>query len=514
MSARLQDISGWIAFRANWAPESSAIRFEGNTMSYAVLEERIGKLAGALSDVFGVSEGDRVAHMGFNAPEMIELLFACARIGAVFVPLNWRLSMAEHQWLLGNCTPRLLLVEPAYFDQAAQLAVKRSDMRLATYAGDDERWPFYEHLLDAAAYRPPSWRSDLKAPAAIVYTSGTTGRPKGAVLSQEALFFSALNGQSVYEITSADHVLTVIPMFHVGGMNIHTLPALQAGAVTTIQPRFDPAATLKAIVEDKPTLLTLVPAAALALFALPEFADADLSGLRCVATGSSVVPDSVLAPLRSRGLSVNQVYGLTESGPTAVASSVADGFGDGVSAGKPVIHCDAKVVADDTGALAAPGAVGEIWLRGPNLLTEYWQNPEATADAFADDDWFKTGDLGFVDEDGFFHINDRKKDLIISGGENVYPAELERVLAACEVLAEYTVVGAPDPKWGETPVCVVVLKEGVCMSEAELLALFDGVLARYKHPGRVVFTSGPLPRTSLGKVQKFDVRDALLAGSL
>lgn len=514
MAARVQDISGWIAFRAQWAPDSIAIRFEGSEITYAMLEDRIGRMASALVDAFGVAEGDRVAHLGVNAPEMIELLFACARIGAIFVPLNWRLTVEEHRWQLGDCTPSLMFAEPEYFDHAADLAAGLPDLRLATYAGEDERWPYYEHLLDAARHLPPSLRSDLKCPAKIVYTSGTTGRPKGAVLSQEALFFTVLNGQSVYEFTSADHILTVLPMFHVGGMNIQTLPALHAGAMNTIHRRFEPAAALKALVEDRPTLFSAVPAIAQALFALPDFADADLSSLRCVTTGSSAVPMSVFKPWHDRGLPVNQIYGLTESGPTSIGLSIADGHTRSVSVGKPTPHCEAKIVSDELGTEADPDAMGEVWLRGQNLLTEYWQNPEATADAFSDDGWFKTGDLGYRDADGYYYVNDRMKDMIISGGENIYPAELERVLGACAALAEYTVVGAPDEKWGETPVCVVVLKQAGAMSEADILALFDGALARYKHPHRVVFTDGPLPRTSLGKVQKFDVRDALVAGRL
>lgn len=509
-----EDISGWIAHRADWAPDSVAIRFEGAEISFAEMEDRIGRLAGALSDTFRVREGDRVAHLGVNAPELLELLFACARIGAIFVPLNWRLTIEEHVWQLRDCTPDLLFAEPEYFDHAAALAEAIPALKIATYAGADDRWPFYEHLLDAAEYKSPSRRRDLSIPAKIVYTSGTTGRPKGAVLSQQSLFFTALNGQSVYEFTGADHILTVIPMFHVGGMNIQTLPGLRAGAMNTIHRRFDPQATLTAMVEDRPTLASLVPAIVQALFALPGFAEADLSSLRCVTTGSQAVPGEVFRPFHDRGLPVNQIYGLTESGPTAIALSIADGFTRSTSTGKPVIHCDAKVVVGEDGAEAGPDEMGEVWLRGPNLLMEYWNNPEATADAFADDGWFRTGDIGYRDSDGYFYINDRTKDLIISGGENIYPAELERVLGGCDALAEYTVVGRPDEKWGETPVCVVVRKPGSEISEADILALFDGHLARYKHPRGVIFADGPLPRTSLGKVQKFEVRTAMEAGRL
>ena len=508
------DISGWIAQRAGWAPDDTAIRFEGSDISYAALEDRIGRTAGALAGAFDIGEGDQVAHLGVNAPEMIDLLFACARLGAIFVPLNGRLTVEEHLWQLQDCGADVLFVEPDFLDHAADLAAALPDLRLATYAGADPRWPDLAQLRSAAGYRPPGLRADLRCPVKIVYTSGTTGRPKGAVLSQEALFYTALNGQSVFEFTRADCILTTIPLFHVGGMNIQTLPGLRAGATVTLHRRFDPAAVLTTLIEDRTTLLAIVPAMARALFALPDFADADLSGLRCVCMGSSAVPPALFAPWHDRGLPVNQIYGLTESGPTAVALPIADGFARSASAGKPVLHCDAKIVADDSGRKAPPGEIGEIWLRGPNLMTEYWGNPEATAEAFAEDGWFRTGDLGRIDRDGYFFVEDRKTDMIVSGGENIYPAELERILAESDALAEFAVVGRPDETWGETPVCIAVPKPGAAVSEASVLALFEGRLARYKRPRAVVLTDGPLPRTPLGKVRKFELREALLAGRL
>ena len=508
------DISGWIAHRAGWAPDDTAIRFEGTDITYAVLEDRIGRTAGALAGALGVGEGGRVAHLGLNAPESIELLFACARLGAIFVPLNNRLTIEEHLWQLQDCGAKVLFVEPEYFDHAAELAAALPELRLTTCGSADPRWPGLERLREAADPYPPSVRADLRCPAKIVYTSGTTGRPKGAVLSQEALFYTALNGHSVFEFSRADRILTAIPLFHVGGMNIQTLPGLRAGATVLLHRRFDPAAVLGALVGDRPTLLAIVPAMARALFALPDFADADLSGLRCVCMGSSSVPPALFAPWHARGLPVNQVYGLTESGPTAVALPIADGFARSASAGKPVQHCEAKVVAGDGGRDARPGDIGEIWLRGPNLMTEYWGNPEATAAAFTEDGWFRTGDLGRVDRDGYFFVEDRKTDMIVSGGENIYPAELERILAEAEDLAEFAVIGRPDEKWGETPVCVAVPKPDAAVTGESVLALFDGRLARYKRPRAVVLTAGPLPRTPLGKVRKFELREALLAGRL
>ena len=506
------DISGWIADCAGRAPDDIAIRFEGAALSYAGLEERIGRLAGALTEAFGIAEGDRVAHLGANAPETVELLFACARIGAIFVPLNWRLTAEELQWQLQDCGAGLLFVEPERCGTAAALAAALPGLRTVACEGGEAGRPGLEAARAAAPWRPPALRTDLRCPAKIVYTSGTTGRPKGAVLSQEALYYTALNGQSVFGFARADRILTAIPMFHVGGMNIQTLPGLRAGATVTIHRRFEPAAVLHALVAERTTLFAIVPAMAQALFALPGFADADLSALRCVCMGSSAVPPAVIEPWHRRGLPVNQIYGLTESGPTAIALPIADGFTHSDKAGRPVAHCAARIVADESGREAAPGETGEIWLRGPNLMSGYWRNPAATEAAFTADGWFRTGDLGRIGSDGFYIVADRKTDMIVSGGENIYPAELERILAASDDLAEFAAVGRPDPKWGESPVCIVVPKPGATVTEASVLALFDGRIARYKHPRSVVVAKGPLPRTSLGKVRRAALREALLAG--
>jgi fatty-acyl-CoA synthase len=244
------------------------------------------------------------------------------------------------------------------------------------------------------------------------------------------------------------------------------------------------------------------------MVAHPDFAKTDISCLKCICGGSSVVPETVIRPWLERGVSFNQVYGMTETGPVAIASSIPDGRRKSTSAGKPVPYMEAKLV-NDAGGEVMTGERGEIWLRGPTLLKEYWRDPAATRESFAPDGWFRTGDVAHCDEEGFYYVDDRKKDMIISGGENIYPAELENILADCPEIAEFAVIGRPDPKWVEVPVCVVVRKPGRSPSAEDILALFQGKLARYKHPRDVVFVEGPLPRTSLGKVQKFELRQRL-----
>jgi len=468
------DISNWVAHRAQWAP-------------------------------------DRVAHLGLNSPDLLALFFACARVGAMIVPFNWRLTPPEHAYQIGNAEPAALLVEQEYWAHIGSIRDQFPAVKYVAYrgkAGPGAGWFDYEAMLAATAPISPDAKRDLKTPCEIKYTSGTTGKPKGAVRTQEGVFYNAINSGAVFEITPRDHVLTAIPMFHAGGMHIQTSPAVHWGAAITIHRRFEPAAVLAEIRASRPTLLLSVPAALAAMIAHADFAKTDISCLKCICGGSSVVPEALIRPWLERGVSFNQVYGMTETGPVAIASSIADGLRKSTSAGKPVPYMEARLV-DDAGRTVKPGERGEIWLRGPGLLKEYWRNPAATAESFDADGWFKTGDVAHCDEEGFYYVDDRKKDMIISGGENIYPAELENILADCPEIAEFAVIGRADPKWVEVPVCVVVRKPGRNTTAEDILALFQGKLARYKHPRDVIFVEGPLPRTSLGKVQKFELRQRL-----
>jgi fatty-acyl-CoA synthase len=500
------NISRWVAHRAEWSPGTVAVHFQGADITYAELEERVARVAAALADGVGVGRGDRVAYLGLNSPEMLELFFACARLGAILVPLNWRLTAAEHMALLADCEPAAIVVEPEF-----QLAIDRALPALPAVRGvaSGGKTPgLAGDWIEGAALRGAATpRSDgageMAAPLLIVYTSGTTGRPKGAVLTQDALLHTALNGIAALDMTSADHVLTILPMFHVGGLNIQTTPAIYAGGRVTIARRFEAGEALGLIASRRPTLLLAVPTVAQALSGHRDFAATDLSSVRVMATGSSVVPEAVIRPWLARGVPVTQVYGLTESGPTAIALPIDDAERKIGSCGKPAMHTLARVV-DPAGRDVARGERGEIWLRGPNLTRGYWRNAGATAEAFTGE-WFHTGDIGHQDDEGYFYVDDRKKDVVISGGENVYPAELEAVLAECPDIAEAAVVGRPDPRWGEVPVACVVPRPGAPLTRESVLELFRDRLARFKHPRDVLFLE-TLPRTAMGKVQKFELR--------
>jgi fatty-acyl-CoA synthase len=507
------DISRWVAHRADWSPGRVAVHFGEASATYAELELRVGRVAGALRDELGIRPGDRVAYLGLNSPELLAALFACARLGAILLPLNWRLAAAEHAWMLRHADPALILVEPD-FEEAIERVLADLPRLRAIRIGSEPcapaRWPHLAALVNGARPASPGSGGELRSPVLLVYTSGTTGHPKGAVLTQEALLYNALNSIAALDMTSGDHVLTVLPMFHVGGLNIQTTPAIHAGAAITIARRFDAGQALALIAARRPTLFLTVPTVAQAIASHPAFPRTDLSCLRCMTTGSSIVPETVVRPWLDRGIPVTQVYGLTESGPTAIALSIADAARKPTSCGKAALYCEARVVDPDGSDLRA-GERGEIQLRGPNLISGYWNDPEATARAFTDG-WFHTGDIGHRDGEGHFYVDDRKTDVVISGGENIYPAELEAVLAESPDIAEAAVVGRADARWGEVPVACVVPRPGAAVTREDVIALFRDRIARYKHPRDVVFLEA-LPRTALGKIQKFELRRRLAAGA-
>jgi fatty-acyl-CoA synthase len=480
-----------------WAahfPAKVAIHFRGMDLSYAVLWERIEEATHALGSQ-GIVRGDRVAFLGYNNPEMLVLLFALARLGAILVPLSWRLTVAEHRLIVLDCTPRLLCAEPEFAMHAAQLGVPA---RLTL----DGRWREGEGM--------PALPGCDDDDMLVMYTSGTTGRPKGAVLRQSALIWNAFNSIHAHDLSQRDHVLSPLPMFHVGGLNNQTLPALLAGATVTLQQRFEAGQWLADVALRRPTISLLVPATMQAVIAHPGWKQTDLSSLKMINTGSMVVPDSLIRAFHGRGVPVGQIYGSTETAPIATVLQKEDAMAMVGSAGKPALHCEVKIAVDDGGTEAPVGTVGEIWVRGPNVMRGYWNDPQATAGVFHQG-WFKTGDLARRDHGGFLWIAGRSKDVIISGGENIYPAEIEKVLADCPAVAESTVIGIEDPKWGETACACVVRRPGAALDESDVLSLFHDRLARYKHPRRVVFVD-QLPKNALGKVQKFELKRRLGTG--
>jgi len=497
------DLSDWIERQAAFAPAKAALACAGRRLSYADLADEIGRTAAALA-ACGVGQGDRVAHLGYNGIEQIALLFACARLGALFVPLSWRLAPPEHRTMLADCRPRVLVATDPFVEPTDGIANASGGPLRVGIGAHRDGWLTWERFLDAGRDARPSRLDDgHDAPALLCYTSGSTGLPKGVVLRQDALFHNAVNSTHMHDLSSADVVLTTLPLFHVGGLNIQTLPALHAGATVVLHPRFEPPQVIDALERERITLTVLVPAQLELLARDPRWLHADLSRLRSITTGSTIIGEGFVRKNLHRGVPLMQVYGSTETCPIAAYQRIDDAPRHPGSIGKPALHCELRLV-DDRGRDVAAGESGEIWVRGPNVMDGYWDKARETA-AVLDGGWYRTGDVAHADAEGWLYVDGRRRDVIISGGENVYPAEIENVLATCPEIAEVAVVGRPDERWGEAVVAVVVPANGAHLSREAVCALLDGRVARYKHPRDVVFADA-LPRTALGKVKREELK--------
>lgn len=500
------DLAHWIERHAAFSPDRPAVRFVGHELTYAALAGRIRDAVSRLA-ALGVEEGDVVAFLGCNNPDMLVALFACARLNAMLMPLNWRLAPLEHARMLTHCPPRIVLVESSFLAHAEHLRDACTDASWITI-GDAQAtgftWDGGEGESGGKRLAGPVNGGDV--PVLLCHTSGSTGAPKAVVLTQNAMFWNAVNSTHMHDLTSADRILTTLPMFHVGGLNIQTLPALHAGACVTLHARFDPGAVIDAIERERITLTVLVPAQLIAMMEHPRWESADLSSLRSLITGSTIVSEAFVRRVNARGLRVIQIYGSTETCPIAAYQRAEASDRKAGSAGLPALHCEVRIVDGDGNELP-PGRDGEIIVRGPNVMQRYWNAPQATA-ATLRDGWYHSGDIGHFDDEGYLHVVSRKSDMIISGGENIYPAELEIILAECPAIREACVVGQRDERWGEIVVAVVALHPDSRMSEADVLALFAGRIARYKHP-RVVRFVDALPRTELGKIKRSALQAAV-----
>ncbi len=485
------NLSRIIERHAQFTPDRVALHCEGEDIGYPQLWHRI-RAATAVLASRGVGPGDRVAWLGLNDPAMLVLLFALARRGAMLLPLNYRLAAAEHATIVGHARARMLVHDADHREHARALADTHA-MDLLGSADLDSGPPEADDAAQAG---------DDASAVLLVYTSGTSGRPKGAVHTQAALLWNCINATHAQDLTATDHALTILPLFHVGGLCIQTLPTLHAGGCVTLHRRFSPGQWLADVRTRRPDLSVMVPATLRAVLEHPDFAATDLSSLRLIVAGSSVVPHSLIAAFHARGVPVGQVYGATETGPVSIYLRRQDAMVVPGAAGKAGLHVAVRLV-DDSGVDVAPGAVGEIWIRAPNLMQGYWRDPDNPSYAGG---WFRSGDLARQDADGYYWVVGRSRDMIISGGENIYPAEIENLLLAHADIAEAAVVGQPDPRWGEVAVAIVVCRPGAVLDAPAVMALLEGRIARYKLPRRVLFRQD-LPKTALGKVQKPQLLD-------
>jgi fatty-acyl-CoA synthase len=490
----LHTIGRWLDDRARNTPARVAIDAEDGPVTYGELSARAHRMAAALQ-THGIGRGDRVATLTANSSEHVALLFACARLGVALQPLNWRLTPAELRYQLDDAEPSLLVAEPEHAGLAAE---SRGDVPLAAFAD-----------LDAAGDITESEVLDDDA-LLIAYTSGTTGKPKGAVLTHANCFWTNLSFDRTSGIGEDDVVLQVLPQFHSGGWNVQPLLAWWEGARVVLERSFDAGRALRLIEEKRVTTMMGVPSTYLFMSEEAAFTTSDLSSLRLAVVGGAPMPGSLLETWHARGVGIVQGYGLTEAAPNVLCLPHEDAARKLGFAGKPYPHVDVALRDPDSGELLEGEATGELVVRGPNVFAGYWRNPEATAAAFADG-WLLTGDLAQRDDEGYYRIVGRLKDLVISGGENVYPAEIEDVLHAHPAISEAAVVGVPDERWGEVCVAFVVLRPGQELDERAVLGWCGERLARFKVP-KAVHVVDQLPRSAMGKVLKDDLRAAAAEG--
>jgi fatty-acyl-CoA synthase len=494
----LHTIGRWLDDRVRNTPGRIAIDFEGERISYGALGERASRMAAALH-ARGIVRGDRVATLTENAPDHVALLFACAQLGLVLQPLSWRLAPVEVRYQLDDAGPALL-------------AVAAGHEELAEVAGGPVPSAGFADLVGGGGGDVPAVDVRDDDPLLLSYTSGTTGKPKGAVLTHANCFWTNLSFDRTSGISDSDVVLQVLPQFHSGGWNVQPLLAWWKGATVVLERSFDAARALRLIEEKRVTTMMGVPATYLFMAGQPGFATADLSTLRLAVVGGAPMPESLLRTWQERGVGIVQGYGLTEAAPNVLCLPPEDAARRLGFAGKPYPHVDVALRDPDTGALLEGPATGELVVRGPNVFSGYWRNPEATAAAFADG-WLLTGDIAERDEEGYYRIAGRLKDLVVSGGENVYPAEIEDVLHAHPDVSEAAVIGIPDERWGEVCLAFVVLRPGAGADEEELLAWCRERLARFKVPREVRFVS-TIPRSGMNKVLKDELRAAWERGEV
>ncbi len=499
-------IGFWLYKHAKLHPNRTALVTPERTFTYGDLNRETNHVAHGLNSL-GLKEGDHIGILCMNYPQFLCALFGAGKLGIVVVSLNYRLTPPEIAYQMQDSNVRALFVGSEQASYIAPLKEQTKIEKVYVLEGDAPSGcgtyaDLIENQSDAEPSEPISWDKGLLT----VYTSGTTGKPKGAVLTHANQFWNAMNDIIPLRLTADDVMLTILPLVHVGGVGLFTLPALMLGARVVMPRKFDPDETLKMIEKEKATIVMGVPAIWQMMIASPLFKTVDLSSVRIFYNGGDRCPLEVVKAFRDRGCTFGGGYGLTETSPTAFMLEPGD-FEKGTQTlgfiGKPAFFNDARYISPE-GKDVPPGEVGEIWLRGPNVFSGYWNRPAANQEVFTEG-WFHTGDLALHDEENLTYVVGRSKEMFKSGGLNVYPAEIEAVLSKHPAIREVCVIGVADPKWNEVGKAIVALKPGTTATPDELIAFCDGQLARYKTPRSVVFVDA-LPRNTLGKINRGELK--------
>jgi fatty-acyl-CoA synthase len=500
------NIAWWVQRWSELQPDKPAILFEGNSITYSELHGRVNRASCWLQSL-GIEKGSRVAVMMGNCPEFMELYLACSRLGAIFVPVNFRLTPCEVDYTLKNCRPRLFVFGSNYSEDLDELKLKdylppmlvagvgksRVSPEILDYAAGLKKFEGQEPFIPGS-----SGPIDPEEPQVIMYTSGTTGQPKGAVLSHRKTFFNCLNADIFFKLHFDDIMLIILPLFHSGGLFIQASPTIYKGATMVIHPRFDPFKAYRDIERYRVTKFLGVPTVYRGLLKTDPDKRGDLSSLKVCAIGGEKTTHDLLVQCSEAGFPVRQIMGQTETSILLWASEAVSLAKPG-TVGRPVFHAELELV-DRNGRVVKPGDAGEIVVRGSIMMSEYWQDPARTEQTIRNG-WLHTGDLARTDAEGYFYLVDRAGDMYISGGENVYPAEVERVLREHPGVEDVAVVGVFDKVWGEAGHAFVIKKPGHEFPAGDIIRFCEGRLARYKWPRQATFCPS-FPRTSLGKVRK------------
>ncbi|MEH7302990.1 acyl-CoA synthetase [Neobacillus drentensis] len=491
----------WLDNRARLSPNKIAVIDENTNKrwSYKELNERSASVASWLKGR-GVKQGDRIALLSPNHISCFDILFACSKIGAIFVPLNWRLSIHEIREIIKDCSPVLIGVHLQFESLCDQL----TDLGVSCFRVGETH---YEKITNHSKSEKFSEEITETDPLAMIYTGGTTGNPKGVVLSHQSILWNAINTITSWSLTEEDVTINYLPMFHTGGLNALSLPILMIGGTVVVGDQFIAQKTIASINRYRCTIILLVPTMYHMLIQTEEFHMNDFPTMKIFLSGAAPCPLQIYEAFQKKKLAFKEGYGLTEAGPNNFYISPEDAQVKRGSVGKPMLFNSIKLVKVD-GQEAEVNEVGELWIKGKHAFSYYWNHEQATAETLKDG-WVQTGDLAKKDEEGFFYIVGRKKDMIITGGENVYPLEIEHWLGGHPAIDEVAVVGLPDEKWGEMVAAFIVLKGSSKISKEDLRAYCEAKLGRYKIPKRFTFLN-ELPKTHVGKIDKKSLKEISL----
>ena len=500
------NIGLYLSKRAHLNPDMEAVVDPATSrrFTYDEIDQRANRVANAIKEL-GVGKGDRVALLLMNGVEFYESFFALAKIGAICVPLNWRLVADELSYILKDAGAAMLIYGSDFAELAADIQGRGAGatdiVHWIELSEGNERNAFaseYEDFLNQGSAEEPENDAGDDDDLFIMYTSGTTGQPKGALHTHNTIAWALITVSATADIRFRDRSSIALPMYHIGALH-PVLNAVYNGATVVLLRQFDPKLMWEITAQEKINITLAVPAMLNFMLMVPDFQDYDTSNLRWIMSGASPVPASLIEKYKDMGIEIHQVYGLTEAGGPGTLIGPDEAMIKIGSAGKAFFHTSIRVV-DEDGNDVAPGVPGELLVSGAHVMKCYWNNPQATAETIRDG-WLYTGDIVLRDEDGFVTIHDRVKDMIISGSENVYPAELENVILGHPGVADVAVIGMPSERWGESPLAVVVTAKDHSVSEADVLQHCDGKLARFKQPKGAVFIN-EIPRNPTGKPLK------------